>query len=39
LLLSYNLNHVRDAEAVYRNADDYRPRFVLVDLKAVRHEP
>jgi hypothetical protein len=39
LLLSYNLNHIRDAEAVYRNADVYRPRFVLVDLKAVRYEP
>jgi len=39
LLLSYNLNHIRDAEAVYRNADDYRPRFVLVDIEALRHEP
>ena len=39
LLLSYNLNHIRDAAAVYRNADDYRPRFVLVDLKALWHEP
>ncbi|MGD2000705.1 MAG: DUF5005 domain-containing protein [Desulfobacterales bacterium] len=39
LLLSYNLNHIRDAEAVFRNADVYRPRFVLVDLKAVRYEP
>lgn len=39
LRLSYNLNHIRDAEAVYRNADVYRPRFVLVDLKAVRYEP
>ena len=39
LLLSYNLNHIRDAEAVYRNADDYRPRFVLVDIEVLRHEP
>ena len=39
LLLSYNLNHIRDAEAVYRNTDDYRPRFVLVDIEALRHEP
>ena len=39
LLLSYNLNNIRDAEAVYRNADDYRPRFVLVDIEALRHEP
>lgn len=38
LLLSYNLNHIRDAEAVYRNADVYRPRFVMVDLKALRYE-
>ncbi len=39
LLVSYNLNHIRDAEAAYRNADVYRPRFVLVDLKALRNEP
>ena len=39
LLLSYNINHIRDPKAVYRNADDYRPRFILVDLKALRHEP
>jgi hypothetical protein len=39
LLLSYNLNHIRDAEAVYRDADVYRPRFVLVDIEALRHEP
>ena len=39
LLLSYNLNHIRDPKAVYQNADDYRPRFILVDLKAVRYEP
>lgn len=39
LLLSYNLNHIRDPEAVYRNADVYRPRFVLVDLKTLRNEP
>jgi hypothetical protein len=39
LLLSYNLNHIRDPKAVYQKADDYRPRFVLVDLKALPHEP
>lgn len=39
LLLSYNLNHIRDAEAVFRNADVYRPRFVLVDFKALQYKP
>jgi hypothetical protein len=39
LLLSYNLNNIRDAGAVFRNADVYRPRFVLVDLKAFRNVP
>jgi hypothetical protein len=36
LLLSYNLNHPTDIEAPYRNADVYRPRFVRIDLKALR---
>jgi hypothetical protein len=35
LLLSYNLNHPDDFEALYRNADLYRPRFIRVDLKGV----
>jgi hypothetical protein len=35
LLVSYNLNHVTDDTAVYRNADLYRPRFIRVNLKAV----
>jgi len=39
LLLSYNLNNIRDAGAVFRNADVYRPRFVLVDIKAFRNKP
>jgi hypothetical protein len=38
LLLSYNLNNIRDAGAVFRNADVYRPRFVLIDLMALQHE-
>ena len=39
LLISYNLNHIRDPKAVYQNADDYRPRFVLIDHKALGQEP
>ncbi|MGW8187423.1 MAG: hypothetical protein ACWGNK_09150, partial [Desulfobacterales bacterium] len=39
LLLSYNLNNIRDAAAVFRSADVYRPRFVLVDFKAFRNKP
>lgn len=30
LLVSYNLNHIRDPEALYRNAALYRPRFIRV---------
>ncbi|MFZ1199092.1 MAG: DUF5005 domain-containing protein [Desulfobacterales bacterium] len=35
LLVSYNLNNVRDPAAVYRNADIYRPRFILIDLEGL----
>ena len=35
LLVSYNLNHAADANAVYRDADLYRPRFIRVNLKTV----
>ena len=31
LLVSYNLNHVSDPSALYRDASIYRPRFVRVD--------
>lgn len=39
LLVSYNLNHVRDPAAVYRNADIYRPRFILIDLGGLWNTP
>lgn len=32
LLVSYNLNHVTDPAALYRDATIYRPRFIRVDL-------
>jgi hypothetical protein len=35
VLLSYNLNHVSDPSAVYRDADIYRPRFIRVDMSQV----
>jgi hypothetical protein len=31
-LISYNLNHVHDPEALYDNAALYRPRFIRADL-------
>jgi hypothetical protein len=34
LLVSYNLNHVSDPTALYRNATIYRPRFVRIDSTA-----
>ncbi|MEE4608937.1 MAG: hypothetical protein V2L15_08615, partial [Desulfobacteraceae bacterium] len=34
LLVSYNLNHVSEPAALYRNAAIYRPRFVRVDPAA-----
>jgi hypothetical protein len=39
LLISYNLNHIRDPNAVYQNADDYRPRFILINHKELGQEP
>ena len=39
LLISYNLNHICDPKAVYQNADDYRPKFVLIDHKTLGQEP
>ncbi|RPH49179.1 MAG: DUF5005 domain-containing protein [Desulfobacteraceae bacterium] len=35
LLLSYNLNHISDPNALYRDASIYRPRFIRVDLSEV----
>lgn len=35
LLLSYNLNHISDPGALYRDASIYRPRFIRVDLSEV----
>jgi len=32
VLLSYNLNHVSNPDALYRDAAIYRPRFIRVDL-------
>lgn len=32
LLVSYNLNHIRDPTALYRDAALYRPRFLRVDM-------
>lgn len=32
LLISYNVNHLHDPEALYRDAQIYRPRFVRLDL-------
>ncbi|MFZ2041150.1 MAG: DUF5005 domain-containing protein [Desulfobacterales bacterium] len=32
VLVSYNLNHISDPAALYRDADIYRPRFIRVDL-------
>ncbi len=34
-LISYNLNHVNDPTALYRDATIYRPRFIRVDFTAV----
>lgn len=34
LLVSYNLNHVSDPKALYRDAAIYRPRFVRIDPTA-----
>lgn len=39
LLVSYNLNNIRDPAAVYRKADIYRPRFILIDLKGLWNTP
>jgi len=35
LLLSYNLNHISDPNALYRDASIYRPRFIRIDLSEV----
>ncbi|RJQ73653.1 MAG: DUF4185 domain-containing protein, partial [Desulfobacteraceae bacterium] len=35
VLVSYNLNHITDPGAVYRDAAIYRPRFIRVDMAAV----
>ena len=35
LLISYNLNHVSDSDAVFRDADLYRPYFLWLDIQAV----
>ncbi|MBR9980522.1 MAG: DUF5005 domain-containing protein, partial [Desulfatitalea sp.] len=35
VLVSYNRNPIDDPDALYRDADLYRPRFVWVDLAAV----
>jgi hypothetical protein len=35
LLLSYNLNHISDPNALYQDASIYRPRFIRVDLSVV----
>jgi hypothetical protein len=35
VLVSYNLNHLNDPEALYRDAGLYRPRFIRVDLDEV----
>jgi len=35
LLLSYNLNHISDPNALYQDASIYRPRFIRVDLSEV----
>ena len=39
LLVSYNLNHISDPAAVYRNADIYRPRFILIDVGGLWNTP
>jgi hypothetical protein len=36
LLVSYNLNHVFDPDALYDDAALYRPRFIRVDLQRLR---
>jgi hypothetical protein len=36
LLVSYNLNHISDPSALYRDASIYRPRFIRVDPSACR---
>jgi hypothetical protein len=35
ILVSYNLNHISDAGAIYENADWYRPKFIRVDLQQL----
>jgi len=35
VLLSYNLNHVSDPNALYQDASVYRPRFIRVDISEV----
>lgn len=35
LLVSYNLNHISDPTALYRDAALYRPRFVRLDLERL----
>jgi hypothetical protein len=32
LLISYNVNHLHDPDALYRDAQIYRPRFIRLDL-------
>jgi hypothetical protein len=34
-LISYNLNHINDPTALYRDASIYRPRFIRVDFTEV----
>jgi len=35
LLVSYNLNHVYDPDALYEDAALYRPRFIRIDLRRL----
>ena len=35
ILVSYNLNHIRDTNAIFENADWYRPKFIRVDLRRL----
>jgi len=37
-LVSYNLNHVNDPSALYRDASIYRPRFIRVDFAEVERQ-
>jgi hypothetical protein len=36
LLISYNLNHVKNFKAVFNNADLYRPKFIRADMKWLK---